>query len=360
MLEECAAVCLGDSKARQDWRQSPEIDTGLPAPLESVWGVELMTIHRDPRSITVLARAREKYRALGDRAGEARSELDEAMAASFLGSAPVALEVTRRHLDHATVSGSRWAISWAEMAWAIALTKHGDPAEALAVARAILAQQLPLRDQWGATMSVHIVQWSLARTITDMIAAGSADRAGLKALATETAQLAGGATTLRGELNITIDLGPFDDETNSAIDIARQVLDRDAFATAERQGRLLRPELHEVQRLALGALSIERMPPDHPARKNAPSHWDELSAAEEQVATLAAAGWTNTAIAARRGNSSRTVDAHMAAILRKLMITSREDIIELVPEDKIDQVRKEAVRLPRRTGQQLHRSRPRF
>ncbi|MCX0272714.1 LuxR C-terminal-related transcriptional regulator [Nocardia zapadnayensis] len=348
LLENCAAACLRDPETRRSWRLSPETDRGLPAPLESVWGVELMTRHRDPIAITVLGRAREKYRNLGDRAGEARSELDEAMAASFLGSAPVALEITRRHLDRITASGARWARTWAEMAWAIALTRHGDPTEALTVVRAVLAQQLPLRDQWGAAMSVHIVEWSLARTLADLIAAGSSSRAELAARATEIAQLAGGATTLRGKLNIAIDLGPFDDETEKATDIARRVLGREAFVAAEKQGRLLQPELHEAQRLALGTLSIDKMPLDHPARKNAPSHWGELSAAEDQVAVLAAAGWTNSAIAARRGNSARTVDAHMAAIFRKLMITSRQDIVELVPADKVDQVRRETGRRPRR------------
>lgn len=348
-LEECAAACLEDSESRRDWRASPEIDTGLPAPLESVWGVELMTRYRDPIAITVLARAREKYRSLGDRAGEARSELDEAMAASFLGSASVALEITQRHLDRLSATGARWARTWAETARAIALTRHGDHAEALALARAVLAQQLPLRDQWGAAMSVHIVMWALARNLAAVIAAGSTGRAELTALATEIAQLAGGATTLRGELKIAIGLAPFGDETGKATDIARRVLGQEAFVAAERQGRLLRPRLHEAQRLAMGTVSIDSMPLDHPARKSAPSHWGELSAAEERVAILAAAGWTNSAIAARRGNSSRTVDAHMAAIFRKLMITSRQDIVDLVPADKLDQVRRESGRRPRQT-----------
>ncbi|MGW5382560.1 AAA family ATPase [Nocardia sp. NPDC003963] len=356
MLEQCAADCLGGASKTEGWRRSPEIDTGLPAALESVWGVELMTGHRDPRAIQVLARAREKYRELGDRAGAARSELDEAMAASFFGSASVALEITRRHLDHATASGSQWAKSWAEMAWSIALTKHGDPTESLKIARSVLSRQLPLRDQWGATMSVHIVQWSLAETITEMRESGSADEATIKALAIEAARLAGGAARMRDELDIDIDNGHFGHETQRAVEIIEQILDRDEFSFAEKQGRLLRPDHHEVQRLALGELHIDRMPLDHPARKTVPSHWHELSATEEQVAILAAAGWTNSAIADRRGNSSRTVDAHMAAVFRKLMISSRGDIIKLVPEEKIELVHRDAGRIPRRVGQQPHRS----
>jgi DNA-binding CsgD family transcriptional regulator len=319
-----------------------------------------MTAHRDPRAITVLARAREKFRALGDRGGEAMSELNEGWAASFLGSAQQALEITRRHLDHATASGSGLTKSWAEMTWAIALTKHGDPTEALAIGRATLAHQEAVEDQLGASMAVNIRTWSLAQIISDLIAAGSTDRARLKALATETGQLAGGATTLRAGLSVNFeDLALIAAENDNAIDVARRVLGPETFAAAYRQGSLLRPGLHEVQRLALGTLSIDRLPMDHPARKNTSSHWDELSRAEQQVAILAAAGWTNTAIAARRGNSHRTIDAQMAAIFQKLIITSREDIIELVPKDQIGEVRKEAARRPHRTGQRPRRPRRR-
>ncbi|MET8871204.1 helix-turn-helix transcriptional regulator [Nocardia sp. NPDC004604] len=148
-----------------------------------------------------------------------------------------------------------------------------------------------------------------------------------------------------------------DVETNKAIDVAQGVLGRKAFGAALRQGSRLRPELCEVQRLALGTLSWNRLPMDHPARRNSPSHWHELSAAEEQVATLAAAGWTNSAIATRRGNSRKTIDAQMAAIFRKLTITSRDDIIKLVPEDRIGQVRSEAAKQRLQNGDK--QSRPR-
>lgn len=358
MLEDCADTCLRGPKTRQNWRQTPETDVGLLAPFEFVWGVELMMAHRDPRAITVLARARQKFRALGDRGGEAISSQFEAWAACFLGSAQQALRITRRNLDYATASGAGWAKSWTEIAWALALTKHGDPTEALTIGRSALAHQVAARDQWGAAWTVHIRMWSLAQIITDLIAAGSTDRAEFRKLATETAQLAGGAATLRAELGVNIEgLRPVADETNKAVDIARRVLGRETFAAAQRQGSLLR--FHEVQRLALGTLSIDKMPTDHPARANAPSHWDELSTAEQEVAAMAAAGWTNTAIAARRGNSRRTVDAQVAAIFHKLSITSRDDIIELVPEDQIARVRSEGAKQPHRTSER-RRSRPRL
>ena len=48
-----------------------------------------------------------------------------------------------------------------------------------------------------------------------------------------------------------------------------------------------------------------------------------LSAAELEVAKLAAAGHTNAAIASRRSSSERTVANQMAAVLRKLGLRSR-------------------------------------
>ncbi|MFE2961049.1 LuxR C-terminal-related transcriptional regulator [Nocardia tengchongensis] len=57
----------------------------------------------------------------------------------------------------------------------------------------------------------------------------------------------------------------------------------------------------------------------------------ELTAAEQGVAVLAAAGLINAAIAGRRGTSTRTADAQLASILSKLTITSRKDILPLLP-----------------------------
>src|SRR5262249_60028715 len=113
------------------------------------------------------------------RGGEAMSELFEALAAGFLGSGEQAMSSCQRHLDRATAAGAGLARSWAQMALAIALTKHGDAEEALQLGRDALAYQLPLGDQWGPTWVVHIRMWSLARLITDQIAAGNASRSTL-------------------------------------------------------------------------------------------------------------------------------------------------------------------------------------
>ncbi|MFX0574442.1 LuxR C-terminal-related transcriptional regulator [Nocardia nepalensis] len=359
ILEECVTASIPDPQIRHDWRETPEVDHGLPAPVEFLWAAELAIARRDRRALTAFARAGEKFHVLGDHGGEDRSSDVEAWAAGFVGSAEQALRITRRHLDSATASGAKWAQAWAEMARAITLTKYGNPTEALALGRSALLYHLQAHDHWGELWTVHIRMWSLAQIVSTTNTAGSSDRTELGALATEIAQLAGGAATLRAALGFDRgDLGPYADETSKAIDVARGVLGREKFATAQRQGSLLRSELSEVQRLALGTLSVGRLPINHPARRDSTSHWHELSAAEQQVATLAAAGWTNSAIATRRGNSCKTIDAQMAAIFRKLAITSRGDIIKLVPEDQTDRIRAEAAK--RRLGTGEKRPRPRL
>ncbi|MBF6468387.1 hypothetical protein IU427_24920 [Nocardia beijingensis] len=344
MLDECVALCVPDLAARTGWREHDR-DLDLPAPVEFARGAELMLV-LDVRALAVLARAREKFSAAGDPGGAAMSELFEAMTAAFLGESAQALEISRRHLEHAERSGARWATSWAELARAMALTKHGDPQQALAVTQAALTTQLAMRDQWGVVWAVHIRAWALSRMIRDT----EGERSGaVTEWAREVARLLGGGATLRERIGVDIaNLGPFAVETDIAADTARAVLGDTAFAEAEREGALLRSELGEVAQLALGNLSLDRLPVEHPVRRHRPSHWEDLSAAEQDVAVLAAAGWTNTAIAARRGSSYKTVDAQMASILQKLMIGSREDIRALVPADRQDQVMQEAARKPLR------------
>ncbi|MFJ9370133.1 helix-turn-helix transcriptional regulator [Nocardia sp. NPDC101769] len=72
--------------------------------------------------------------------------------------------------------------------------------------------------------------------------------------------------------------------------------------------------------------------------------WDELTFAEQEVAVPVAAGLTNTAIAVRRGTSSRTVDSQVASVLSKLMLASRRDIMPLLPVAERDRADREARR----------------
>src|SRR5205807_10257237 len=159
LLERCVAACDVEAPQGGHWRDQPETDIGLPAVVEYAWGIELILVRQDPRAISVYARAQEKFHVIADRGGEAMSQSFEALAAGFFGSAEQAMTICQRHLERTTAAGAGLARSWAQMALAIALTKHGDAEEALQLGRAALAYQLPLGDQWGPNWVVHIRMW---------------------------------------------------------------------------------------------------------------------------------------------------------------------------------------------------------
>ena len=335
LLERCVAACDAQAARGEDWRGEPESYGDLPAMVDYTWGVELFVVRRDPRAIAVLARAREKFREIGDRGDEALSELFEAIAAGTFGSAEQAMTISQRHLERTIAAGARWERSWAQMAVAIALTKNGDAQEALNVGRAALAYQLALEDRWGMMFVLHGRMLALARLIADQFATGNTSRTTLLTPATEIAYLAGGLKTVRAELGVLIEnMGPIGDVPNLAESVAVRVLGKQAYAEAEERGLRLSPERFEVQRLALGLLSFDATTNEHPTGTETSSHWQTLSKAEREVAILAAAGWPNSAIAVRRGTSTRTVDSQIFSVFRKLMIDSREDIIRFAPPDQ--------------------------
>ncbi|MVU81189.1 hypothetical protein GPX89_28585 [Nocardia sp. ET3-3] len=345
ILEECVADCL-DPGDRENWRADPTVDPGLPAAVENLWGGMLWQVHADPRAAVVFARARRKFEAAGDMGGAVMCGLFEALSAAFLGTAADALAVTGAHLDAVVAAGPQWALSWARFARAIAISAYDDPVAGLALCDAGLAWQLPMRDHWGGVWGLTIRARILSRVITADSARGRADIAvGDTAVryALEIARLTGRAAAIRRRLGIELtDLQPFAQYTDDAADAAVKVLGHKVFATAVRDA-----EFEPGADRLLSACPSTMIPvaghtdsrPAAPAP--AESLWEGLTHAEREVAVLVAAGLTNTAIAARRGTSSRTVDAQVAAILSKLMINSRKDIRPLLPVGERDR----AVRL---------------
>jgi DNA-binding NarL/FixJ family response regulator len=155
-------------------------------------------------------------------------------------------------------------------------------------------------------------------------------------------------------------LGPIGDETSAAEKVAREVLGQQTYTDIEKRGLRLSAERSELQRLALGALSIDTLLVDHVPGKGTSSTWQALSRAEQEVAILAAAGWPNSAIGVRRGTATRTTDAQMASILQKLMINSREDIARFVPQDQHNRVSAERSHIPRQSRDKPRSIHPRL
>lgn len=342
LLDECVRACLPD--AGRTWRAAPDEDLGLPAVADFAWGVELLVVRKDPVAVAVLQRAQQKFDRAANTSGSVPSQQFAALAAVLLGPTEQARDLARRYLERTTAAGVSWTRSWAQLTWSIALTRLGNPTDALAVQRSVLAGLVPIRERWGALWAVEFRAWSLARTLTDP-ESSPADRRTTAAVATEIALLAGGTRRLRAGLGINIQqLGPFADLAAEAARTAENVLGPETYATTEARGAQLRPELNEVQHLAMGTLNPGKRAILAGSANNEHSRWTTLTAAEQDVAALAAAGWTNSAIAARRGKSRRTVDAQIAAILQKLQITSRTDITKFVPKHQTRDYRPEECR----------------
>jgi hypothetical protein len=126
---------------------------------------------------------------------------------------------------------------------------------------------LRLEDQWGTIWAVHIRMWSLARLITDQIAAANTDRSALVKLASEIAYLAGGLKTQRARLGMLIEtLAPFSDETSTAEQVARDVLGQDSYADVEKRGSRLSPERFEGAANRVGYIVDRHIPACHKER----------------------------------------------------------------------------------------------
>ncbi len=347
ILEDCVASCIDDPETRAGWRNSAETDIGLPPHVERAWAQELLIAHSDPRAIDVFLRARDKFLTQHDHGQASICEMNAAFTASLLGTAEQSRAITKRYYDRVNSPGTPWERSWAELAWAVAVARHGDPGEAVELERSSLAYQLTVDDWLIGMWAVQVHTWTLARLVAELLASNHSDRARLVALATEIARLTGGTAIMAERFGLAInEIGPLSARSVEAVVVARRVLGSHAYAAAEACGRRLRPEYHETQRLALGTMSVDSPLNSRPDNHGPISRWHELTRTERTVAILAAAGWTNPAIAARRGKSTRTIDAQITAILRKLVVASREDIIEHIPRETIDDVRAEATNQP--------------
>ncbi|MEV6280206.1 AAA family ATPase [Nocardia sp. NPDC051832] len=351
LLDECVAACLPAPGTPQNWRATAATDIGLPAQVEFTWGMELLLMDLDPAAVDVLARARLKYAAAGDPVGAKISEMYQALARTIFGEPDDALQLAKGYLDAAVAGGMPEEISRAELTWLVALTKHGDPDEAERVGRELVKRHLQLGDNWTSSMLVHYVMVALTRKLVAQVDAGTSNRAELTAAATRIALLRGGIDTLHHSQGFVIqEMRLVRAETAQAVQVATAVLGSDVYAATARRGAGLRPESDELQRFLLGALAMENLRESRAEPRATPSRWSELSPAEGEVAVLAAAGWPNSAIAARRGSSVRTVDAQVAAIRQKLMVATRSDIVWHVPGSLRETIRLESDRRPARTA----------
>nr|WP_216899644.1 LuxR C-terminal-related transcriptional regulator [Nocardia alni] len=325
-----------------EWRHTTDIDIGLPPLVEYVWATQLLMSDGDPAAVVVAARARRKMCAAGNANGAFVSGLVETLAYACLGSPDVASERAQRQLDEAVATGIEWLIGEAEQAWAIAALRQGDPDAALAAVRRAGERQRVPGDYPVRETVVEIEAWVTARILAD----GMESRVGDQALASRAIDLA----TLAGRRRRACEAagirnvgeGYFNGWTERAFDIARQVLGASKYAGAEETGyRRATGSAWTATSPAVVGMAAEDDDPSPEA-----SRWGRLTSTERHIAVLAAAGWSNTAIAGYRGKSFRTVNTQMAAVFQKLMIHSRREVVAHIPAELMEEVNTARARKP--------------
>ncbi|WP_280414210.1 ATP-binding protein [Nocardia carnea] len=332
LLNDCVAGWLPAPDGDDPWRRDPVTDIGLPPSVEWIRGLELMLFHLDPRAVTVLDRAHRRFTEQGDRIGIERAGVFTALAAAMLGEPAQADAETRAHLDRSVAAESALSVHWAQVARALALARSADPAAALRPAYAAVSGRFAVGDTWKASWSVAVCMVVLTHVLSgDPAVVGGA--AAVHARADELAWLAGVFRACHRSMGINVERVPMMAQgVRRATAVATAIIGPAEVAAAERRGRQYRPGSTMVQQYLQRSWPVVRDPVAAPAAPGA-ERWDVLSPAERAVAVLAAAGWTNSAIAERRGSSVRTVDAQVASIRQKLLIGSRRAIAGHVPDE---------------------------
>lgn len=355
LLDDCVAGYRPGHPAGT-WRADPHTDIGLPPSVEWIWGLELMLFRLDSRAVAVLDRASRKFAALGDRIGIERAAVFTALAAAMLDEPGRAEAITRAHLERSVAAESALSVHWARVARALALARSADPAAALPEVHALLSGRYAVGDTWKVSWSVGVCMVVLTHLCAlDPPAPGASPTA--RERADELAWLVGVFRACHRSMGVRVERMPMMAlGVRRATAAATAILGPADFAAAERRGRQYRPGSEMVQQyvrrswLAAGARTAA------PVGQN-DSRWGALSPAERAVAVLAAAGWTNSAIALRRGSSVRTVDAQVASIRQKLLIGSRREIAGHIPGELAATVDAERAAVDRRSTRRGPRAR---
>ncbi|WP_280392916.1 helix-turn-helix transcriptional regulator [Nocardia brasiliensis] len=322
VIDHCLAESGFDQGLASALRDDPSLEHAAPAAVDLLRALELFLVQNDSRSIEVFEYARAKFGREGDTGCAEMSGMSLVGATAFYDASAAGLHLIEAHLAEAIAAGARWPIAWAKLNLAIAHYRRGRPEVTIDLVEQVLRAPGMDRDPWCALWAISIQAWALGATLED-------EHGRVRERAMEIGRLLGASEKYRQTV-IASDrpYEPFRVESVTAADRARNMLGDGAFRAAEAQGRALPMDSPgQVARLILHREDV--MAPD--AADSGDDRWANLSAAESEVAALAAAGWSNSMIAVKRGRSRKTIDAQLAAILRKLRINARTDIAAHAP-----------------------------
>ena len=284
-------------------------DTSGPLMLAEATGIWLAEPHRGKAReyIAMFEKAAERFEKTGQRGSHFMATMLGAFAACFLGDHATATRMTKNLVAEADAAEAPWCIAWSQWTCALLELLHGgDLHAAMSWTQQALEMAWKMGDTW-------LPAWGL--WLAGCIAAqmGMADRA---------AFLFGGTLQRQRRAHVMVDgLRPWWQVQQQAQKVARAALGGNEFAAQLARGESARSE--DIMALALQPVQRPHTDQD-PAESvevAAPVHG--LSPREHQVAELLVQEWRNREIAQQLGISIRTVEVHVASLIRKLDAGSR-------------------------------------
>lgn len=199
----------------------------------------------------------------------------------------------------------------------LGVLKVGDGDAATATLREALAMKRVLGDQLGTALSLEFLAWVA-------IAEGRGERA---------ATLMGAATSIWNTLGIRLNALPhFAERREQCEQATRSVLSPDDYDRAMAAGTAMDP----AAAIAYGLEEVAAPKPAVERTRRGDAAKSPLTRREREVARLVQDGLSNQQIAERLVLSTRTAEAHVENILRKLGFTSRTAIASWAAEHHSD------------------------
>ena len=206
-------------------------------------------------------------------------------------------------------ASERWCAALARWVEALVQWRLGRGARARTYARDVLRLKEPFGDRMGMAMSVEVVAWAEAET-------GDA---------TAAARLLGAVQTALDSIGAAL-FGHLQEDHDRCLARTRETLGDTAFRRAFDEGTVLR--FDEAVALASGRRTAVV----------AQTYGDavRLTPRQREIAALVAEGFTNREIAERLVVAQRTAEGHVASILDRLNLTSREQLAAWVATQQHD------------------------
>jgi non-specific serine/threonine protein kinase len=262
---------------------------------------------RAGESLDLFQKAMDAFRADGCRGSQYMAWLFLVFDATFSGQRDIAIAESTALLAEARAAEARWCTSWALWARALVKMKFGDPWEALGLAQEAFQIQQDIGDKWGWVWTLWLI--GLIAILLGFYELGG------KAL--------GAVITAQEDTEVAKSgLLPWLREETSITTVPRRKIGDAVWEAYLEVGKPLGRGAKE--RAAVFKMVTDDFPTaPRPAPADRPGG---LSEREYEVVELVATGRTNKEIGKLLNISNRTIDNHVARILRKLGLNSRVEI----------------------------------